>query len=56
MGDSMLLIERWIATMPFQTSRRRMKDKKARRMVAGGAVGKVRWRGRGKSEAEISMM
>lgn len=42
MGDIMLLIERGIATMPFQTSRRRIQDTEARQMVAGGGDGRGR--------------
>lgn len=40
MGDIMLLIERWIATMPFQTSRRKKQDSEASQKVAGGGVGR----------------
>lgn len=40
MGDIMLLIERWIATMPFQTSRRKIQDSEASQKVAGGGVGR----------------
>lgn len=39
MGDIMLLIERGIATMPFQTPRRRIQDSEARQKVAGGGDG-----------------
>lgn len=57
MGDIMLLIERGIATMPFQTPRRRIQDSEARQMVAGGGDGR---RGRegheARAKAEISMM
>lgn len=48
MGDIMLLIERGIATMPFQTSRRRIQDSEARQIVAGGGDGR---RGREGHEA-----
>jgi len=55
MGDIMLLIERWIATKPFQTSRRRIQDSEASQKVAGGGVGRGFGGARGESE-EISMM
>lgn len=38
MGDIMLLIERGIATMPFQTSRRKIQDSNARQVLAGGVM------------------
>ena len=54
MGDIMLLIERWIATMPFQTSRRKIQDSNARQVLAGGGDEEGEGGARGKSEAEIN--
>jgi hypothetical protein len=51
MGDIMLLIERGIATMPFQTPRRRIQDSEARQIVAGGGWEEGKRGARGKSES-----